>query len=428
MSHFSWTAGNRRYIAAGGHMAELQNFASYGGCFPTTASITAALAHAGVIAPHTGEPFSEAFLMGVSGGIAFGYFTFAYSGHDPQVNLITRNTFRNYGWDATLERLRIAADVAQSTSPDKARDKLEAALEAGHAPIVWADTFTLGYDNSEFGEGMWQMSPLIVTAYERGGQAVICDRAAVPISVSAELLDAARARVKKEKHRLVILERPDSPDLAAEVRAGIEDAQELFAGNPPVGSGKNWGANGYELWIERLRKADSKESWAKLMPAGASLFAGLTTAFKYGLLFWKDQTQSADRMMFADFLDQAATIAGATELADVAGQFRGCGELWRELGEVLLPDPRSDAPGAVPAILGEARELLIKRHAAFAEHGSGDELAEIDKRFEAVKARADEELSDSALIDSIKESVAEHVSKIRDAEVAAMGALKQALG
>jgi hypothetical protein len=58
-----------------------------------TGSIHNALALQGIKAPHTDEPYSEALLLGVSGGIAFGYFTFEYKGHLPHVALLTRNTF-----------------------------------------------------------------------------------------------------------------------------------------------------------------------------------------------------------------------------------------------------------------------------------------------------------------------------------------------
>jgi hypothetical protein len=60
-----------------------------------TGSIHNALALQGIKAPHTGKPYSEALLLGISGGIAFGYFTFEYKGYLPHVALLTRNTF---GW------------------------------------------------------------------------------------------------------------------------------------------------------------------------------------------------------------------------------------------------------------------------------------------------------------------------------------------
>ena len=58
-----------------------------------TGSVQNILALQGVKAPHTGRPYSEAFLLGVSGGIAFGYFTFEYKGFLPHLALLPRNTF-----------------------------------------------------------------------------------------------------------------------------------------------------------------------------------------------------------------------------------------------------------------------------------------------------------------------------------------------
>lgn len=43
---------------------------NFNGRHSETGSIHNALALQGVTAPHTGEPYSEAFLLGVSGGIA----------------------------------------------------------------------------------------------------------------------------------------------------------------------------------------------------------------------------------------------------------------------------------------------------------------------------------------------------------------------
>ena len=46
----------------------------------------------GVKAPHTGKSYSEALLLGVRGGIAFGYFTFEYKGYLAHVALLRRTT------------------------------------------------------------------------------------------------------------------------------------------------------------------------------------------------------------------------------------------------------------------------------------------------------------------------------------------------
>ena len=52
------------------------NLGRFDGRHWETGSIHNALVLQGILAPHTGKPYSEALLLGVSGGIAFGYFTF----------------------------------------------------------------------------------------------------------------------------------------------------------------------------------------------------------------------------------------------------------------------------------------------------------------------------------------------------------------
>ena len=93
-----------------------------------TGSIHNVLALQGVKAPHTGEPYSEALLLGISGGIAFGYFTFEYKGYLPHVAMLTRNTFSPF--TTMLERLGIAQDVQQTNKAETAERNLIQALES----------------------------------------------------------------------------------------------------------------------------------------------------------------------------------------------------------------------------------------------------------------------------------------------------------
>src|SRR5690606_30917651 len=107
----------------------------------------------------------------------------------PQVNILTRNTFANYGWDAICERLGLVQDVIHSTTEQKAEDKLVEALEEGSVPIIWADVFTLGWEYSEFGPGMWAMQPMVVSDYRiADGYALVADRSTKPHRVDLSLL------------------------------------------------------------------------------------------------------------------------------------------------------------------------------------------------------------------------------------------------
>jgi hypothetical protein len=396
-------------------MPQLEHFDDYGGFFPASACIRAALAY-------SGRSYSEALLAGIAGGISFGYFSFAYEGYDPQANILTRNTFGNYGWDALAERLGLEQDVQHSTSLDKGRRKLEQALEEGRAPMVWADMATLGYESSEFGEQTWMMTPVIVTAYEQGGDALIADRARRAIRVPAERLDRARGRVKKDRFRLITLDLPSEPDLASAVRGGLRDCIGLYLEGPPKGSAENFGTRGLNRWIERLTKPGAKESWAKVFPAGRPFFSGLTTAFKYALLYWEDDTLTADRLLFAKFLEEAAAILQNSTLIDTAGGFREQAERWTELGEALLP---SDVP-----ILNEARGLLVERHCSFLSEGNrdADRLSKIDQRIDELRSEAESELSDAAAYEAITEGIAEKLAEIRDAESLLFAELSETIG
>ena len=117
-----------------------------------TGSIHNALALQDVRAPHTGQPYSEALLLGVSGGIAFGYFTFEYKGYLPHVAILTRNTFSPFA--TILERLGIAQDVRQTNKAEIAEKNLQNALDMGLFPILWADQFSLSYNDLEPGDMM----------------------------------------------------------------------------------------------------------------------------------------------------------------------------------------------------------------------------------------------------------------------------------
>ena len=103
-------------------MTVLTHYTQFDGLHWETGTIRNTLAYQGVVAPHTGKPYSEALLMGVSGGAAFGYFLFDYQGFDPIISLITRNTFDPM--DTILERLGIPQTVLQTTHPKKAEENL----------------------------------------------------------------------------------------------------------------------------------------------------------------------------------------------------------------------------------------------------------------------------------------------------------------
>ena len=403
-------------------MAMLENYNHFGGYYWQSSTIHNALAYAGYKAPHTNEPYSDALLFGVSGGANFGYFFFHYEGFDPQFNILTRNTFNLF--DPILERLGIIWNVIHTKSEDKARANLIETLENGEVPIVWADVFSLPHNapDTDMAENdSWGTLPIVVYGYE-DGTAYIADRADVGLTATTDELDTARARVKKDKHRIVTLEAPNEAKLASAVTAGLWDCIKLYTEKPPKGSKNNFGLAGYNAWITALTKSAGKKSWSKLVSTPAELYAGLTSAYHFSQQFGKDTSHTAERVLFAEFLEEAAIILDKPELNDIAPQFRHAGEAWCEVGQALLPDNVD--------LLKQSRDLMDTRHALFLEKGSAaidDIRASIKAQDEMKHVFSEDCPLDDDGIQALKDNLAEKVMAVHDIEAEAITALRDAM-
>jgi hypothetical protein len=400
-------------------MPTLANFTQFDGRYWDTASIRNALDYQGVRAPHTSEPYTEAMLMGISGGVTFGYFTFHYDGYDPQVNLLTRNTFEPV--DKIFGRMGIACEVLQTTSADKGRKNLIEAIEDGHAPIVFPDMWSLSYNAMPYDEGMWGGLPVVVYGYEpEKGEAYISDRSFVSLTVTTDELDVARARVKKDKHRLLILEHPDESLLVSAVRQGIHDCINLMTEKPPRGSSKNFGLSGLLHWGEMLQKT-TKGSWAREYPTGRPLMSVLVSAYTFlGPAFGK--TMKAERDVYADFLDEAVNVLQMSELENVAVRYRLAGDAWDGLLCALLPE---DVP-----LLKKAREYINMKHEYFIEKGVGatDEMMDCTTKLNALKIEAEHNFSmTEAEVSDLRDELYRHVKMVHEAEEEAIMALKSVM-
>ncbi len=225
-------------------MPRLSDYHHFDGRHWETGSVHNVYAYTEISAPHTGHPYSEALLLGVSGGITFGYFVFAYQGYDPQCNLLTRNTFDPF--DRMLSRLGVEQQVTRTASPDRAMAQLVATLEEGVPAIVWADMWSLPYNALDSDKGMWGSFPIVVYGYDADADRVhIADRAATPLYLTRSELAMARGRIKKDKHRLLTVDAPDPEKLPSAVHQGIDDCVKLFTQKPPRGTANNFGLQAY---------------------------------------------------------------------------------------------------------------------------------------------------------------------------------------
>ena len=394
-------------------MTLLPNYNQFDGRHWETGSVRNALDYQGILGPHTGEPLSEALLLGISGGIVFGYFIFDYHGFDPHVALLSRNTFDPF--ETLLTRLRIPQNNYKTANPQTAEANLIEALENGRPALVFADHYSLTYNAMPDQAQMWAMLPLVVFGLEHG-LALIADRAHVPLEIEAAELAKARGRVKKVKHRLLTLDPPNLDHLPAAVTQGIRQTISLFTEDPPAGSRDNFGLAAYQKWADMLVNTRNKKSWARLLPPGPRMYAALAgypgqpSAFSWAASTW-GSGQTADRRLYADFLDEAARILAKPALADISGDFRLASDAWARLAEALLPD---EYP-----LLAETKRLQLRKHTLFIERGQAslEERLSINQQLNELRRRAETEfpMNETAAA-RFRENLREHVMNVMEIE------------
>ena len=404
-------------------MTVLPKFDQFAGRHWETGSVSNALAYAGDRVPQTKQPYSEALLLGISGGAAFGYFVFDYKGYDPHVALLSRNTFDPL--QTLLDRLAIPQDLFQTVDPKKGERNLIEVLESGRPAIVWADAFSLPYNTPTEDQAMWGMFPILIYGYE-GGKAYIADRSGKPLTVTVDDLGRARARVKKDKFRVLALGAPDPKKLPSAIQKGLWQCIELFTEPPPKGARDNFGFAAYTKWASMLTNTRNPQSWERLLAPGSRMYAALAGSehqpsdFGWARTFPSNQVD--DRELYADFLDEAALILRKPKLKAAGERFRASSAAWQELSVALLPDE-------VP-LFKETRQLLLRKRDLFIDKGevAPEERKVISSRLAEIRASIDKKFPLSPEgVSGLRGRLAELILKVSEIERQAVDLMQAAL-
>ena len=334
-------------------MAILQGYDRFGGLHWETGSFGNALAYLGISAPHTGQPFSEAMLLGLGRGIGCMYFAFDYAGHEPYFFFNTRQT--RVGGDATADlcrRLGVEARFLQTGERSEAMAFLAESLQEGLPVLVWADRVRLPWGWAPTPSGPW-MAPILVYGLAEDGTVRVADRARVPLTCTVDDLAAAWGAQPNRVHKAVaLLPAQAHPDLRAAVRDAVATCVEGFAGGPSAG----FGLPALGHWAEMLTQRDAARGWPSLFATDRLLFANLIRAYMYIEL--EGTGGGACRPLYADFLDEAGDLLDLAEMHTAARRFRDCGALWGHLAKEFLPEQ-----------FRRTREVLHQREARFRAGG-----------------------------------------------------------
>ena len=339
-----------RYTVARRHISDADtSWELRGGIHGDTAAFANVLANLGVIAPHTGEPLTEAMVLGVGGGLGAGYIMWEFDSHQFRPRALTLGFRRLWQYPdrwarETAERLGLHAELHETGGAKGAAAALDALLEQGLPAIVWVDTYTLGHRGEpEWCDG-YGGPPLIV--YERNGDSyAIDDRSTERVLVPAERLAAARARVGSYKHRLITID-PERVDL--DLRPAVEEGLRLQVEHLSEKS-DSFSLPAWRKWARMTTDTRNKKGWPTVFADGlgvGSLRASIYTDAAHGAHL---------RGLYADFLDEAAGLLERDSLTEAAAAWREAAACWVSIVDAALP------PG------DELRELIDRGDAARGE-------------------------------------------------------------
>lgn len=355
------------------------------GNVPATTALRVLLGHAGVRAPHTHEPFSEAMLFGIAGGIGIGVFSFYYQKEDVATFFVAGrhgwHDDRRYLADA-LERFGITPIVQESGGAKAADTQLRAALDAYGPCVVWVDSGALPHRAAPdvlSGSGYH-----VITVYrvdDQAGTALIGDLADDPIVIPLDRLARARARIKKDRHRLLSVEAAGtSPPLDQLVRAGLRACHDGLLHPTLPGAAANARLAALRTWADRMEGSTAKERWEQVFRPGANFFRGLCAIHDF--IEHYGTGGGLCRPLFADFLAEAAEALNQPALATLADHYAGLGRDWSALADAALPDD--------VALLREAKELLTRKAALLHAGGPVEEVRAAWQRLAELERQAGE--------------------------------------
>ena len=251
-----------------------------GGLHPETATLANVLANQGVVSGVTGEPLTEAAILGIGGGLGAGYILWEFKSHGgPVLTLGFRNQWQYPsipGWTAkTLDRLGVEPDLHETGGAKGAREALDARLDAGVPVIASVDLQSIG--TWGLPDALSGHFGLVVVVFGRDadGSYLVDDRGRNPFRVSPAVMAAARGRIGSFKHRIVGLRTTPGPipaeRLRAAMRAGLEDQVDHLRSRSDSFSLPAW-----RKWGRLMTDQRNAKAWPRVFADGQGLFGALS--------------------------------------------------------------------------------------------------------------------------------------------------------
>jgi hypothetical protein len=393
-----------------------------GGVHPETATIAGVLANRGLVAPHTGEPLTEAMVLGAGGGLGAGYILWEFQEHARrQLVLGFRNDWQYPArWaEKACRRLRVPLAMEETGAARKAAAGLRGAVDQGVPAIAWVDQQLVGYRHLPDSRAGHAGYPLTVYGIdERAGAALVDDRNQARLTVPLGALAAARARIPSYRHRLLLLDAPaaelDLEALRTAVGEGLAEQVEHLS--RPSDS---FSLPAFRKWSRLLTDRRNAKAWPRVFADRGGLFDACVEVYEN-----VEPVGSGGgnlRGLYAEFLDEAAGLLGNDALRRAGAAYRDLAAAWHELAELALPADREP--------FAEVRRLTDRLHRLVGRGDAGrGEAAQAAAQLWAARDRWRSRFpGGDAEVDALLEGLAARVAAIYDAEAAAVAGLGRAL-
>jgi Butirosin biosynthesis protein H, N-terminal/Domain of unknown function (DUF4872) len=344
-----YAAARRQVLAQAATPGDGPGGAHLPGNVPATTALRILLAHANLAGPG-GKPLSEALTFVLAGGIGAGAFAFLYEKQDwASLFIGGRHLWQDdeHYLDAAARRLGVKPVVRESAAARVADRQLREALEQGGPVIAWVDAAHLPHRAlpTQWSGGGYH----VVTVYAiEGDHALIGDLTDEPVPIALSDLARARARIRKQRHRLLWLERGNRRRVDDAV---LERALTACARGLTHQRLRNFTLDSFADLAERIAGGRDRQSWDAMFPPGGRLWSALTSLCNY--IEHYGTGGGLCRSIFAEGLLEASAGFGRPGLATPAGRYARLGQSWSALAESALPD-------AIPPCR-EARELLARK-------------------------------------------------------------------
>jgi hypothetical protein len=305
-----------------------------------TASLKHLLDHAKVQNPYTKKPLAEALIFGIGGGLdaqykinecAMGQAGGLYIPGRPHL-LSKSSTYSK----AILKRLGLSPKINSLKDHDQAKFKLTQTLRQRNIAQIFVHKAALPYHLILETRASYQWPhSVVVNDWDQDKEEFSILDTNFKTCLRQERLTQAWENFPTQN--LTMLEIQNSKQLSkTQFKQAIHQGLRQHVENAWSLSRNRWYWPGLETWSNLILNNQHRYGWLKRYPDGE--------------LYWvvRDAFESIEtlgtgggfyRLLFADFLDECATLIPAlSQLQKASSHCRHIGNGWTELAEMLLPD------------------------------------------------------------------------------------------